>query len=110
MADKKYEMNLPIEFLEKIAEFDRSDPKQQIDTWGYTSENTINKIAEDCKNGKGIEKRVEVIVHDGKALLVQGCHRVAGAKQGGLKKVPTLVVFLETIGKFFSAKDKMKKI
>lgn len=106
---KKYKLGLSTTFLSNIAEFDRNVVK--IDTWGYTTDNTVNKMVADIKSGKGIEKPVEVVVCDGKALMVQGCHRLAAAKKAGVNKLPAVVLFLKKLtGKWLTIENKMKEI
>ena len=111
MGRRKYEMELPTDFLSKIAEFDRTKKESKIETLLYSSSNTIKAITKDIKNGIGIKNPVQVIVSDNKALMVQGCHRLVAAKQAGLKKVPAVVVFLrKLVGKWEKMEPKMVDI
>jgi len=68
-------------------------------------------MVNDINNGVGIKDPVQVIVCDGKALMIQGCYRAAAAKKAGLKELPAIVLFLKKLTKkFISSKDKMVKI
>lgn len=110
---KKFTMNLSTKFLSKIAEFDRNDPIQQINSWGlastYTSEKTINSIVKSLTSGEKIKEPVEVIVYKNKALLSKGCHRLASAKRVNLKKIPVFVLFLEKLGIYKKLESKLKE-
>ncbi|HUT85225.1 MAG TPA: ParB/RepB/Spo0J family partition protein [Elusimicrobiales bacterium] len=106
---KEYEMNLGVDFLLGISEFDRTDPSDQINLMWYNSETTINSLARDIKNGTGIKEAVNVIVKGNKALLIDGCHRVAAAKMARLNKLSAIVRFFKgDLGEFKSLEHKMK--
>ena len=101
---------MKIDFLWKFREHDREDPNQQINAMIYSSENTINEIEADLKAGGKIKENVELAVYKGKALLIQGNHRIVAAKRAGLDDIPTTIAFIGEKSRFLKLLHKFKKI
>lgn len=108
---KKFEINLNTKFLQKIAEFDREKQENKLEYWGYNTDSNIKSMVADIKSGVGIKEPVEVIVCDSKALMIQGCHRLAAANKGGLNVLKAFVYFFKKLPeKFKSHESKMIEI
>jgi hypothetical protein len=103
-------MKLKISWLWGLREFDREDPKQKFEGFLDSSDYTIKKIEDELKAGGEIKKPVELVVHEGKGLLIQGNHRIIAAKNAGHEEIPTTVVFAGKNSKYLKLKNKFKKL
>jgi len=83
---------MKITFLKRFLEFDRNKPDEQLQTIIYHSANTINSIESDIRNGGKINNPIELMIHNNRALLVDGHHRIAAAINAGLNEVPTKII------------------
>lgn len=82
-----------IDYLYNFVEFDRNNDKYKISLNIYNSDNIIRQIENDIESGIGIKKPVKFVIYNGKALLYDGCHRMAAAKNKGLKHIPLQIIF-----------------
>ena len=80
------------EYLSKMAEYNRNDEDEKLNTLMYSSDSTIQSIENDIMTGKGIETPVDFTVYNGKGLLSEGCHRVAAAVNTNLENVPVRII------------------
>jgi hypothetical protein len=103
-------MKLKISWLWGLREFDREDPKQKFEGFLDSSDSTIKNIEKELKAGGEIKKPVELVVHEGTGLLIQGNHRIVAAKNAGLEEIPTTIVFAGKKSRYLRLKRKFKKL
>jgi hypothetical protein len=101
-------MKLKIKWLWGLREFDRE--KQKFEGFLDNSDSTIKKIEDELKAGGEIKKPVELVIHEGEGLLIQGNHRIIAAKNAGHEEIPTTLVFAGKNSKYLKLKHKFKKL
>lgn len=101
---------LSIKWLWGLREFDRENPKQKFEGFMENSDSTIKKITKELNAGGKIKKPVELVIHEGKGLLIQGNHRAVAAKNAGHSDIPTTIVFAGKKSRYLKLKHKFKKL
>lgn len=101
---------LSLKWLWGLREFDREDPSQKLEAFFDNSDSTIKKITKELNEGGKINKPVELVIHEGKGLLIQGNHRLVSAKNAGHSDIPTTIVFAGKKSRYLKLKHKFKKL
>lgn len=87
-TDGEYHIMANVRDLEKIKEHDWSRKRSRIGPERY------EELYQDIKkNGIKLPVQVMLYQHEGRAKLGEGNHRLAIAKELGIKKIPTVFVF-----------------
>ena len=81
------------EYLSSMTEFDRNSEGGKLNTFTYSSDAVIKDLERDIRSGKGIEKPIDFMIHKGKGLVTEGCHRTAAGKNAGLLNIPFRIIF-----------------
>jgi hypothetical protein len=77
---------ISIDELSKYVEYDRETQPRDKNT-----PNKISELTEDIKKN-GVKEPLQLNLYNGKAILVEGNHRIVAAKNAGLKTVPVEIV------------------